>query len=183
MQKIYIGGFSEELSNHYENITRYLIQSLKTELLIQVTNKGSSEYFEIPARPCIVLAGFDLNDTNSVYDEDPEVEVVGSEIRQHNDYSLDDMEFEIQIYTERKLELIDYTDKLKQWLMKHRTITVDNNEYDLDIITPFSNRTIPNLSNLKIIAGGISISQVKVVSDEYVVKVETEEKEITTTKK
>ena len=86
-----------------------------------------------------------------------------------------DMEFELIMATNRKIGILDYTEKLDQFFLKYGTITVDSQEYDIDIIAPFTNTTIPNYSDLKSVSGRFQVKEVKILGDifEKIARVKT----------
>lgn len=229
------------MSNHYENISRYLKQILKAEVMPNVMFTSSFGYYKLAILPQIVLRGFDKI-PNNTFGQENKTEIDGIDIigdvtsgsaiimniesttrLSENDevsgtgipagavissvgesmitldenatitnakvdlaitfekvevykvYSMNNMEYELILATSRKLGILDYQEKLDQFFLKYGTITVDSQEYDIDIIAPFTNNTIPNYSDLKSISGRFHVAAAKMLSDVYtkVIRVKT----------
>ncbi len=222
------------MSNHYENIERYLIQKLKAEVMPNVLFTHSFSYFKLTKLPQIVLRGFDKvpntdfgqdekveingmsivgNTTNespiitniesttklsandevegdgipadaiilsvdsltqitldknaTITDTEVDLTIVFEKAEVYRNYTVNNVEFELILATSRKLSITGYEHALDQFFMKYPTITVDYREYDVDIIVPFANNTIPNYSDLKSISGRFQVTAVKILDDVY----------------
>lgn len=101
--------------------------------------------------------------------------IVFDKVEVYRNSKKNDMEFELIMATDRKLGMLDYTEKLDQFFLKYGTITVDDQEYDIDIISPFTNTTIPNYSDLKAISGRFQVKEVIILGDifEKIARVKT----------
>lgn len=96
-----------------------------------------------------------------------DLSITFSKIEVYRNYKLKDLDFDLIMATNRSLDMIAYEHKLEKFFIKYGTITVDSQEYDVNIITPFTNNTIPNYSSLKSVSGRFQIAGVKIVGDIY----------------
>lgn len=227
--------------NHYENISRYLQQILKAEVMSNVMFTSTFSYYKLTRLPQIVLRGFDkipneaygieektevngiditgdttngsaiimniestarlsandeiagngipdgsiilsvgetmitLDENATITNTEVDLTITFEKVEVYKNCKKNDMEYELILATNRKLGILDYQNKLDQFFMKYGTITVDSQEYDIDIIAPFTNNTIPNYSDLKSISGRFQVKEVKILGDIYtkVIRVKT----------
>lgn len=174
------------VEKHLENITRYLIQQLKIEVISDVIMTSSSEFADITKTPMIVLRGPDLienkepglSDTNEPVEEVLDPGGPSEEIRSYPNYSLYDVVYELMVISKRKLQMLSIIEDVTRFILKHKLITVDSQIYDIVVTSPFNDSSVPNYSDLQAISGLVAVKAVKIVAKEYEVKVKVEGKEV-----